>query len=85
MENCHYIIAFLIVIILILYFRREGFSSKESAGDIYKNTKSMFNNGSSYKKYKDLVPGADIVDYYKVKNLHDEGRFTEENIRDVLA
>lgn len=75
----------LLVILFCMFNKSEHFSTKDQASDIYKKTKSLFKNGGTYLEYLDKVSNGDILDYDKLKQLNMDGKFTVENIKNVLS
>lgn len=76
-------------IMFVIYVRQlcvEHFKNKRDKAEfVQKNMYPMFYEGdATFGKYKQLVQGADAVEYYDLKKAFKQNKFTVDNIQNVV-
>jgi hypothetical protein len=76
-------IGLIVIVLLAIYFLREGYTSKrEKAGAIHDWLQNNLN--PSFMSYRDSIKNGDIVEYSDVKKLKAEGGVSVDNIEKLL-
>jgi len=76
----------LIIVLLVLYYHRNrlNFISKPQAKKIFNKSKTLFANDSKYTDFKKSIPELDPVMYKDMSGLYKAGKFSFENVHNVL-
>ena len=72
------LLVLLLVILCYYYYSSEHMTGEE----IYNSTNGHMKH--SYNEFQDMIPEGHIVNYYDLRNLDKNGKYTPDNIKSVM-